>query len=118
MHSAGYEIKDRGSPAQLAQVFVACLNARQRISRFVVLDDVVLDARRFGFREDALPVNDAAAHFCHVRLERVAEILAAGLMRLEARKSSRKCPEIGESSLHFTLDQSGDAPPCSAEVSR
>jgi len=51
-------------------------------------------------------------------LTEIAEILAAGLMRLAARKSSRKCPEIGESSLHFTPDQSGDAPPCSAEVSR
>ena len=52
------------------------------------------------------------------RLGEIAEILAAGLMRLEARKSSRKYPEIGESSLHFTPDQSGDAPPCSAEVPR
>jgi len=51
-------------------------------------------------------------------LTEIAEILAAGLMRLAARKSSRKCPEIRESSLHFTPDQSGDAPPRSAEVSR
>jgi hypothetical protein len=50
------------------------------------------------------------------RLFEIAEILAAGLTRLEARKSSRKSPEIGESSLHFTPDQSSDAPPCSAEV--
>src|SRR4051812_48721958 len=40
----------------------------------------------------------------------IAEILAAGLMRLAARKSSRKSGKIGESSLHFTPDQSGDAP--------
>jgi hypothetical protein len=51
------------------------------------------------------------------RLSEIAEILAAGLTRLEARKSSRKSAEFGESSLHFTPDQSGDAPPCSAEVS-
>ncbi len=50
------------------------------------------------------------------RLSEICEILAAGLARLEARKSSRKSAEIGESSLHFTPDQSGDAPPCSAEV--
>jgi hypothetical protein len=50
-------------------------------------------------------------------LSEIAEILAAGLSRLEARKSSRKSEETGESSLHFTPDQSGDAPPCSAEVS-
>jgi hypothetical protein len=52
------------------------------------------------------------------RLSEIAEILAAGLTRLADRKSSRKSMEIGESSLHFTPDQSGGAPPCSAEVSR
>jgi hypothetical protein len=50
------------------------------------------------------------------RISEIAEILAAGLTRLEVRKSSRKSAEFGESSLHFTPDQSGDAPPCSAEV--
>jgi hypothetical protein len=50
------------------------------------------------------------------RILEIAEILAAGLMRLQALKSSRKSSEFGESSLHFTPDQSGDAPPCSAEV--
>jgi hypothetical protein len=49
-------------------------------------------------------------------LTEIAEILATGLSRLVARKSSRKSAELGESSLHFTPDQSGDAPPCSAEV--
>jgi hypothetical protein len=51
--------------------------------------------------------------------ERVAEIvalLAEALMRLQSRKSSAFPGEFGESSLHFTPDQSGDAPPCSAEV--
>jgi hypothetical protein len=47
----------------------------------------------------------------------IAEILAVGLTRLEARKSSRKPTEFGESSLHFSLDQSGGVPPCSAEAS-
>ena len=51
-------------------------------------------------------------------LTEIAAILAAGLSRLEARKSSRKSAESGESSLHFTPDQSGDAEPCSAKVSR
>ncbi len=50
------------------------------------------------------------------RLPEIAEILATGLIRLEALKSSRKSAEFGESSLHFTPDQSGDAPPCLAEV--
>jgi hypothetical protein len=51
------------------------------------------------------------------RLSEIADILAAGLVRLAARKSSGKSLEFGESSLHFTPDQSGDAPPCSAEAS-
>jgi len=49
-------------------------------------------------------------------LDEVATILATGLMRLRAEKSSRKSVGIGESSLHFTPDQSGDAPPCSTEM--
>jgi hypothetical protein len=50
------------------------------------------------------------------RLSEICEILATGLTRLEARKSSQKPPYVGESSLHFTPDQSGDPPSCSAEV--
>ena len=49
-------------------------------------------------------------------LAEIAEILAAGLRRLETRKSSRKPAEFGESSLHFSPDQSGGVPPCPAEV--
>lgn len=52
------------------------------------------------------------------RYSEIAEILAAGLMRLAARKSSRKSMETGESSLPFTPERSGDATPCSAEVSQ
>jgi hypothetical protein len=51
--------------------------------------------------------------------ERVAEIgalLAQALTRLHGRQSSAFIGESGESSLHFTPDQSGDAPSCSAEV--
>jgi hypothetical protein len=50
-------------------------------------------------------------------LTEIAEILAVGLSRVKALKSSRKSAEFGESSLHFTPDQSGGVPPCSAEVS-
>jgi hypothetical protein len=50
-------------------------------------------------------------------LTEIAEILAAGLMRLSASKSSQKSLEIGESLLHFSPDQSGGVPPCSAEAS-
>lgn len=49
-------------------------------------------------------------------LAELAEILAAGLMRLEARKSSRMSSVSGESSLHFTPDQSGHATDVSLEV--
>lgn len=37
----------------------------------------------------------------------VAEILAAGLMRLEARKSSPNSSQIRESSLHLKPPESG-----------
>jgi hypothetical protein len=47
------------------------------------------------------------------RLAEISEILAAGLVRLEARKSSQNSQDLGESSLHFTPDQSGDTPPFS-----
>lgn len=51
------------------------------------------------------------------RIQEIATILAAGLTRLTALKSSRKCAEFGESSLHFSPDQSGGVPPCSSEAS-
>jgi hypothetical protein len=41
------------------------------------------------------------------RLDEIAEILAAGLMRLQARKSSLKSADFGDSSLHFSPDRSG-----------
>ena len=56
-------------------------------------------------------------HDASERLSEIAEILAAGLTRLEARKSSPNPTEFGESSLHFSPDQSGGVPPCSAEAS-
>lgn len=36
----------------------------------------------------------------------IAEILAAGVMRLQARKSSEFCGSHGESSLHFSAAES------------
>jgi hypothetical protein len=50
------------------------------------------------------------------RLSEVATILAAGLMRLEGRKSSGLSSQNGESPLHFMPDQSGHANPVSPEV--
>jgi hypothetical protein len=51
------------------------------------------------------------------RASEISKILAAGLTRLETRKSSRKPTGFGECSLHFSPDQSGDVPPYSAEES-
>lgn len=41
------------------------------------------------------------------RLDEIAEILAVGLQRLLARKSSGKSADFGESSLHISPEQSG-----------
>jgi hypothetical protein len=45
------------------------------------------------------------------RLTEIAEILALGLQRLIARQSSELSGDPGESSLHFTPDQSGRGSP-------
>ena len=50
------------------------------------------------------------------RLSDLAEILALGLMRLRARKSSQLSAETGESSLHFMPAESGHTPMLSPEV--
>jgi hypothetical protein len=43
---------------------------------------------------------------CHNRLAEIAEILAIGLQRALARKSSEVCADCGESSLHILPGQS------------
>jgi hypothetical protein len=50
------------------------------------------------------------------RIQEIAEILAAGLMRLRTRKSSGLSADLGESSLHFTAQQSGPDGPRSPEA--
>lgn len=50
------------------------------------------------------------------RLDEIAEILAAGLMRLWARQSSPLSPDCGESSLDCSGHQSGHADQDSLEV--
>jgi hypothetical protein len=42
------------------------------------------------------------------RLDEIAEILAAGLMRVRARQSSPQCEDGGDSSLDCAGHQSGD----------
>jgi hypothetical protein len=44
------------------------------------------------------------------RITEIAEILAAGLIRLRARKSSQISPDLGEISLDILADQSGPDP--------
>jgi hypothetical protein len=44
----------------------------------------------------------------NARISELGEILAAGLMRLWAAKSSGKSDKLGESSLDFSVGQSGD----------
>jgi hypothetical protein len=50
------------------------------------------------------------------RIAEIAEILAAGLMRLSARKSSPKSADFGESSVDFSPHQSGHADPSSPDT--
>ena len=50
------------------------------------------------------------------RLDEIAEILATGLMRLRARKSSLLSRDHGESSLDFSPDQRGHAHPKESET--
>jgi hypothetical protein len=45
------------------------------------------------------------------RLDEITDILAAGFMRLRARKSSPLSRDRGESSLDFSPDQRGHARP-------
>jgi len=52
----------------------------------------------------------AAAGWDAGRAAEVAELLALGLTRLMARKSSEFSPHTGESSLHSSPAQSGDGP--------
>jgi hypothetical protein len=52
----------------------------------------------------------------HEHLAEIGEILAAGLMRLRARKSSPKSADFGESLLALSGHQSGHADPNSRET--
>jgi hypothetical protein len=52
-----------------------------------------------------------------MHIAEIAEILALGLTRLLARKSTEFSHLSGESLLHSSPNQSGDVPPFSAEVS-
>ena len=62
-------------------------------------------------------LSNLCADDCEERTIEVGEILAAGLMRLQALKSSRLSDQNGESSLHYDASQSGHAAPLSPEAS-
>jgi hypothetical protein len=51
------------------------------------------------------------------RLAEIAEILAAGLMRLVVRKSSPIFGDIGDSSLDFSATESGHPTPVNGRIS-
>jgi hypothetical protein len=57
---------------------------------------------------DALRSNDSPGAD---RLNEIAEILAAGLIRLRQRKSTRLSHDRGEISLDFSVDQRGHVAP-------
>jgi hypothetical protein len=61
---------------------------------------------------DLTSLNDSPAE----RLEEIGTLLTGALRRLLRGKSSAFPGEFGESSLHFTPDQSGHANPVSPEV--
>jgi hypothetical protein len=63
-----------------------------------------------------MTVQTAANEDASERLSEVGAILAAGLRRLLGHQSSGDLSPVGESLLHFSPDQSGGVPPCSAEV--
>ena len=50
------------------------------------------------------------------RLDEIADVLAAGLMRLRVRKSSAFSRDVGESSLDYSADQRGHAHPREREA--
>ena len=52
------------------------------------------------------------------RLDEIADILAAGLVRFRAHKSSLLSRDEGESSLDFSADQRGHARPREREARR
>jgi hypothetical protein len=51
------------------------------------------------------------------RLTEIAEILALGLQRLRAAKSSALSAHVGESPLHFSAGESGHAVELATEIS-
>jgi len=70
---------------------------------------VHLRVKPFGHAmTDALRSNDSP---CADRLNEIAEILAAGLIRLRQRKSTRLSRDHGESCLDFTPNQRGHVAP-------
>src|ERR1700757_896768 len=70
-------------PTQLTQILIAALDAFERLLGMVVLNNVVLDSGLVGVRENALPVDHAAAHFGQV--DGVAIVLRAARSHLRHR---------------------------------
>jgi hypothetical protein len=96
-------------------VFV-CL--RLTASVFDYLRYVITAAGFFGIFLQPAPVMAARTHAekAAERLAEIAEILAAGLVRLRARQSSTLSADRGDSSLDFARHRSGPDDPGSQEV--
>jgi hypothetical protein len=72
------------------------------ISLFLSLDR--LHQRNRHLMDSLMCLTDASGE----RIAEIAALLADGLLRLRAPKSSDFASECGESSLHISPDQSGD----------
>src|SRR5262245_18755177 len=92
---------------------------RARGTLGIAMRQPVAQSRRIGRDADARPRDSqypAGFDDADERITEIAEILAAGLMRLWARKSSQISADLGESSLALSGQQSGHADPVSPEV--
>src|SRR2546428_537367 len=95
------------SKAELPQEFVAGENAVEGRFRFVVFDEVVPHARFFRLREDAPPVNRAAADFGHLMiLGHVLDVHEREAAGIAVKIDKRVLSPFGDpAKIHFHLHE-------------
>jgi hypothetical protein len=71
---------------------------------------------RYSLMDSAMNGTDFSGDNTGQRFTEIGALLAQALMRLQTRQSSAFVADAGESSLHFTPNQSGHAEPFSPEV--
>ena len=64
-----------------------------------------------------MPIKPRPAETTHGRISDIAEILAAGLMRVASRKSSQICGAVGESLLDLSAAESSHPTPTERRIS-